>query len=104
MRRRVELERSLVDPGADVRPENRSFRVVTRDGATVVGRLLNHDTFVVLLIDDKEQLRSFDKANLRSYEFVLESPMPSYRDRFTADELADVVRYLASLKGIQPQP
>ena len=103
LRRRVELERALVDPGAVVRPANRRFRVVTRDGATTVGRLLNHDTFAVLLIDDKEQLRSFAKPDLRSYDFVLESPMPSYRDRFSAEELADVVRYLASLKGIQPQ-
>lgn len=104
LRRRVELERSLVDPGAEVRPANRSVRVVTRNGTTVVGRLLNHDTFAVLLIDEKEQLRSFDKANLRNWEFVLASSMPSYRDRFTAVELADTVRYLASLKGIQPQP
>jgi putative heme-binding domain-containing protein len=102
-RRRIELERALVDPGAVVRPENRRYRVVTRDGATIVGRLLNHDTLAVLLMDDKEQLRSFAKADLRSYAFVLESPMPSYRDRLSADELADVVRYLASLKGIQPQ-
>lgn len=103
VRRRVELERAVVDPGAVVRPANRRFRVVTRDGAATVGRLLNHDTFAVLLIDDKEQLRSFAKPDLRSYDFVLESPMPSYRDRFSAAELADVVRYLASLKGIEPQ-
>lgn len=102
-RRRIELERALMDPGAVVRPENRRYRVVTRDGATIAGRLLNHDTLAVLLMDDKEQLRSFDKTALRSYAFVLESPMPSYRDRFSAEELADVVRYLASLKGIQPQ-
>jgi len=102
-RRRIELEAALLDPGAVVRPANRRYRVVTRDGATTVGRLLNHDTFAVLLIDDKEQLRSFAKADLRSAAFVLDSPMPSYRDRFSAEELADVVRYLASLKGIQPQ-
>lgn len=102
-RRRIELERALVEPGAVVRPANRRFRVVSRDGTTTVGRLLNHDTFAVLLIDEKEQLRSFAKTDLRSYAFVLESPMPSYRDRFTVEELADVVRYLASLKGIQPQ-
>ena len=102
-RRRIELERALMDPGAVVRPENRRYRVVTHDGATIAGRLLNHDTLAVLLMDDKEQLRSFDKTALRSYAFVLESPMPSYRDRFSAEELADVVRYLASLKGIQPQ-
>jgi putative heme-binding domain-containing protein len=102
-RRRIELERAVVDPGAQVRPANRRFRVVTRDGATITGRLLNHDTFAVLLMDDKEQLRSFVRTNLRSADFVLESPMPSYRERLNAEELADVVRYLASLKGIQPQ-
>ena len=102
-RRRIELERALVDPGAVVRPANRRFRVVSRDGTATVGRLLNHDTFAVLLIDEKEQLRSFAKGDLRSHDFVLESPMPSYRDRFTAEELADVLRYLASLKGVQPQ-
>ena len=98
-RRRVELEKAIMDPGAEVRPEHRSYRVVTRDGVTTVGRLLNHDTLMVLLIDDKQQLRSFNKADLRSHGFVLESPMPSYKGKFSDDELADVVRYLASLKG-----
>ncbi len=102
-RRRVELEKALLDPSAEVRPENRSYKVVTRDGVTTVGRILNHDTLMVLLIDDKEQLRAFAKANLRSHGFVLESPMPSYRGKISNDELADVVRYLASLKGIRPQ-
>lgn len=102
-RRRIELERAIVNPGADVRPENRSFRVVTRDGATTVGRLLNHDTFAVLLMDDRERLRSFAKADLRTWAFVLDSSMPSYRDILSAGELADVVRYLASLKGIRVQ-
>ena len=34
----------------------------TKDGATVTGRLLNHDTFTVQLLDTKEQLRSFVKV------------------------------------------
>jgi mono/diheme cytochrome c family protein len=58
---------------------------------------------MVLLIDDKQQLRAFNKADLRSHGFVLESPMPSYKGKINNDELADVVRYLASLKGIKPQ-
>ena len=102
-RRRVELEKALIDPSAEIRPENRSYKVVTRDGVTTVGRLLNHDTLTVLIIDDKEQLRTFTKANLKSHGFMVESPMPSYRGKLSNDELADVVRYLASLKGIKPQ-
>jgi len=98
-RRAAELEKSIVEPGAVVLPNHRSFRVVTRDGVVVTGRLLNHDLFTVQLLDAKEQLRSFQKANLREYAFVDASPMPSYRGKLSAEEVADVVSYLVSLKG-----
>jgi putative heme-binding domain-containing protein len=98
MRRSVELERSLVDPAAEVLPTGRFYRVVTKDGGTVAGRLLNIDTYTVQMMDTKEQLRSFTKANLKEQGFI-PSPMPSYKSTFNAQELADVVSYLVSLKG-----
>src|SRR5881409_95816 len=67
LRRAVDLERSLLDPDASVLPSHRSYRVVARDGATVTGRLLNRDSFTVLLLDSKEKLRSFSIANLREH-------------------------------------
>lgn len=97
-RRAAELEQSLLAPDTAVTANNRSYRVVTRDGTTVTGRLLSHDTFSVQMIDTKEQLRSFVKADLREYGFIA-SPMPSYKSTFNAQELADVVSYLVSLKG-----
>ncbi len=98
LRRSMELEQSLLDPQAEVLPTNRFYRVVTRDGATVTGRLLNHDTFSVQLLDASEQLRSFVKADLREQGFVA-SPMPSAKTTLTAQEVTDVVGYLVSLKG-----
>jgi putative heme-binding domain-containing protein len=94
----LELERSLVDPAADVQANNRFYRVVMRDGTAVTGRLLSHDTFTVQLLDTTEQLRSFTKSDLREHGFA-PSPMPSFRDTLTPQEIADVVSYLASLKG-----
>jgi putative heme-binding domain-containing protein len=91
----LELERSLVDPGADVDPASRFVQVVLKDGTSVTGRLLGHDTFTVQLLDSRETLRSFDKQDLRSQTF-LGSTMPSYRGALTPEELADVVRYLSS--------
>lgn len=99
LRRAVELETSLVDPGAEILAPNRTYRVVGRDGTETRGRLLNLDSFTVQMLDTKEQLRSFEKSKLRDYGFVDASPMPSYRDRLSAQELADVVSYLVSLKG-----
>ena len=103
LRRAVELEASLIDPGAEILAPNRLYRVVTREGVETRGRLLNLDTFTVQVLDTKEQLRSFDKTKLRDYGFVDASPMPSYRDKLSAQELADVVSYLVSLKG-RPTP
>ena len=66
---------------------------------TTTGRLLNLDTFTVQMLDAKEQLRSFVKADLRDHGFAEKSPMPSYKTTLTPQELADVVTYLTSLKG-----
>jgi len=103
LRRAVELERSILDPDAEVLPQNRFFRVVTKDGATTVGRLLNQDAFTVQLLDPSERLRSFSKSDLKEYAFVEKSPMPSYQGKLSPKELADLVSYLVSLKGVVKQ-
>ena len=95
----AELERSIVDPDAEIRPENRDVKTVTKAGATVTGRLLNQDTFSLQVIDAKERLVSLTKSDLREYTILKSSTMPSYRDKLTAQELTDVVSYLATLKG-----
>src|SRR4051812_23243611 len=74
LRRSVELETSLVEPNKEIFYTSRPYRVVTKDGTTITGRLMNLDTFNILIIDSKEQLRSFDKTNLRDYGFVDQSP------------------------------
>jgi putative heme-binding domain-containing protein len=99
LRRSTELETSLVDPDAEILAQNRWYRVVGKDGAVTTGRLLNLDTFSIQLLDSREQLRSFQKTDLREFGFVDKSPMPSYRQSLTPQELADVVSYLVSLKG-----
>jgi putative heme-binding domain-containing protein len=100
LRKAGSLESSILDPDAEVLAQNRYYRVVTRDGATVTGRLLNRDTFSVQLLDAKEQIRSFMISNLREHGFVDKSPMPSYKDKLTPQEVADLVTYLGTLKGI----
>lgn len=98
LRGAAELRESLLDPNAEVAPNNRFYRVVLKNGSTVEGRLLSHDTFTVQLLDTHEQLRSFVKSDLRGAGFV-PSPMPSYRGTLTDQDIADLVSYLASLRG-----
>jgi putative heme-binding domain-containing protein len=71
------IRRSIVDPHGDVRRDYRFYRVVTRAGTTVTGRLLNHDTWTVQLMDTNNRLLSFEKATLREHGVVQGSPMPA---------------------------
>jgi cytochrome c oxidase cbb3-type subunit III len=99
-RRAAEIEQSLLDPEAEVLPQNRYYRVTTKTGETITGRLLNIDTFTVQMLDSKERLLSFPKSSLQDSAFIEKSAMPSYRDKLNQQELADLVAYLVSLKGV----
>jgi putative heme-binding domain-containing protein len=93
------LERHVVDPTGSMMPINRPVKAVTRAGKVYNGRRLNEDTYSVQLIDEQERLVSLLKSDLREYQILTTSPMPSFKDKLSADELADVIAYLLSLKG-----
>src|SRR5580658_8932147 len=93
-----QLQTSILDPDAEILAANRIYRVVSKNGTTTIGRLLNEDTFSVQMIDKTERLLSFQKADLREYAFETKSPMPSFKDKLSAQELADVVVYLGTFK------
>jgi putative heme-binding domain-containing protein len=92
----VELMESLLDPQVQVQANSRRYRVRTRSGEAVEGRLLNRGAFSVQLLDTSERLRSFEFAELQEYGFA-ESNMPSLRGQFDEQEIADIVEYLRSL-------
>jgi putative heme-binding domain-containing protein len=92
------LQRSLVEPASVTMPINRPVRIVTRDGRTINGRRLNEDTFTIQLMTDQERLVSLAKADLRDYQVLKTSTMPSFKDTLNPQELADVVAYLGTLR------
>ena len=99
LRKPASLQRALLDPASAILPANRSVRAMTRDGRTIRGRRLNEDLYTIQLIDEQSRLVSLTKADLRSLDVVPTSTMPSYATTLTADERADVIAYLLSLKG-----
>jgi len=101
-RRSIELERALTDPHADIRTGTRTVNIVNKDGSRIVGRLLNQDTYSVQLIDAKGKLWSFRKDAVREWTIPDLSAMPSFGDKLTTQELADVVSYLGTLKAPVP--
>jgi putative heme-binding domain-containing protein len=92
------LQRSLLEPTTAMVPANRPLRVVTKSAETIDGRRLNEDTYTVQLLDAHGRLRSLSKGDIRTLTYAAASPMPSYGARLTADEIADLVAFLASLR------
>ena len=99
LRHSTDIESAIVDPDAVILPSNRFVRLVTRDGATITGRMLNQDAFTVQLLDSKEQLRTMMRSDLKEFAFIDKSPMPSYRGKLSPQEMTDLVSYLVSLQG-----
>jgi putative heme-binding domain-containing protein len=93
------LRQALVAPDEEVLPENRFVRFVTKEGTTVTGRLLNQDAISVQLINAKNELKSYLKADLRDYTLVVKGLMPSVEGKLTEPAITDIVSYLSSLKG-----
>jgi putative heme-binding domain-containing protein len=94
-----ELLSALLDPKPEVAPRDQLYRVVTSDGQAITGRILNQDDFSLQILDSHEQLRGFMKSNLRESGFTVTPPMPSYRDKLTAEEQTNLIAFLSSLRG-----
>lgn len=94
------LRATLLDPTGSMLPLNRPLRAVTRGGEVITGRRLNEDTYTVQIFDEQERLVSLDKADLRELTALAASPMPSYAELLGEDELADLLAYLVTLKGL----
>jgi len=101
IRQPQELQEKILDPSRNVRPANRTVDIALEDGTTVTGHLLNQDTFTIQVLDSRERLVSLPRANVRELIVRKDSPMPSYRDKLTSEDVADLVAYLVSLKGLR---
>ena len=99
LRRPLELEQSILDPSAELHPDYRYVRAVTKSGTVVTGRLLNQSTFSVQILDSAQNLRGFNRADLREFVINQTSEMPSYRGTLDSQEVADLVMYLTTLRG-----
>lgn len=95
------LQRSMLDPTRAMLPINRPVTIVTTAGRTIRGRRTNEDTFSVQLVDDAGQLVTVVKKDIKTMEAGKTSPMPSVATVLSTDEVADLVAYLLSLRGVQ---
>lgn len=102
------LRQAILEPGAAL-PRGQTaipagfvdyltVRIVDANGNEVRGARMNEDSYTIQLRDGRGALHSFYKPTLRELEKQFDrSLMQSFRDRFTDEEVDDLVAYLASL-------
>lgn len=95
------LQRALLEPTRAMLPINRPVTIVTKDGTTVRGRRVNEDTFSVQLVNDAGALVTVVKTNVKTMDAATTSPMAALPATLSPDEVADLVAYLLSLRGVQ---
>ncbi|MDE2924218.1 MAG: c-type cytochrome [Acidobacteriota bacterium] len=92
------IRASIIDPAESIGDDYRTVEVRTRDGGVVRGVLRNEDRYSIQLLDEFENLRSFQKADLAAIEKPEESLMPPLSSFFRGRDLDDLVAYLYSLR------
>lgn len=77
--------------------EYETANVVTADGTKLRGVVLNEDAFTVQMIDMREQVHSFEKAKLKSYEKTRVSLMPAYSERELPEkDVNDLIAFMVA--------
>ena len=99
-RPRAGLAGKLRGSSAFIRPGYEAVTLVTRSGERIRGVRKNEDEFSVQIMDTRERLQGYLKANLTEYTSDKQSLMPVYGpDRLNDTQLDDLLRYLTGLRG-----
>ena len=79
--------------------------LVTREGERIRGVRKNEDEFSIQIMDTRERLQGFLKANLAELTMEKQSLMPIYgAERLNDREMDDLLRYLSGLRGSAAAP
>lgn len=92
------LAQGLSEAMKEFSQEYETVKVETADGQKFTGVILNEDHFTLQMLDLREQLHSFEKEKLRSFEKSRKSLMPAYDQKMLSDkDLQDIVAFLLTV-------
>lgn len=94
-----DLREAILHPNNEVHPRRYRVQATTSDGRRLEGVRLNEDSFSAQIRMGDGRLVSLDKTQLRDFEVVKDSAMPSFEDRLSDEELDSLVAYLMTLAG-----
>lgn len=95
------LVREIRTPNEVIAPNYDSVTLVTKDGQRIRGTKKNEDTFSIQIMDQRERIQGYMKADLQDVIDDKNSLMPAYGpDRLNDTDLNDLIGYLGTLRGV----
>lgn len=102
-RARPALVREIRRPSEWIPPAYETVTLVTRDGQKIRAVKKNEDVFSIQIMDMRERIQGYLKANLQDVIYEKTSLMPAYEpDRLSDADLDDLVGYLSTLRLASP--
>jgi alcohol dehydrogenase (cytochrome c) len=99
-RSRAALTREIRTPSAWIAPGFETVTIVTKDGQRIRGAKKAEDVFSIQIMDTRERLQGYLKANLQEVIHEPNSLMPTYGAAQLPDaDLSDLLGYLTTLRG-----
>jgi cytochrome c oxidase cbb3-type subunit III len=100
-RPRAVLLKKIRGTSDNIRPGYETVTLVTRDGQRIRGVKKNEDEFSIQIMDTRERLQGYLKANLAEVVTEPRSMMPAYGvERFGDRDLDDLLQYLGTLRRV----
>jgi len=98
-RSRAALIREIRTPSEWIPPAFETVTLVTKSGERIRGTKKNEDVFSIQIMDVRERIQGYLKADLREVIYEKDSLMPAYNSsRLSDNDLVDLVGYLTTLK------
>lgn len=92
------VRKSLVDPNSQIDIDYQLLQIEMEDGTVLSGRRLYENTYYILMMDEKENLRTIPKNRIEQLNRPHRSLMPSFKDKLTTADIEDLTTYIFSLR------
>ena len=99
-RPRAALTKKIRTPSENIRPGYEPVTLVLRDGQRIRAVKKNEDEFSIQVMDMRQRVQGYVKADLTEVVADKQSVMPAYApDQLSAGDLDDLLSYLSTLRG-----
>jgi putative heme-binding domain-containing protein len=99
------LTRAIREPSASFTTGYEPVILITGDGQQIRGTRKSEDAFSIQIMDTRQRLQGYLKANLRDVIRDKKSLMPEFGpDRLSDPDLNDLLAFLGTLRATAPPP